>query len=171
MLDIDFGTYPFVTSSNTITAGTCTGFFDFDFGYFQSQNSYDLYIAIHPSDTNLVFLGGTNLYRSIDGFSSPAHDWIGGYFCDTIDPSNYVHPNHHPDNHAAVFIPNTDIMISSHDGGVSITQNCKADEVIWEYTNNGYKSSQFYTVALESGDVENDIIMGGLQDNGVWVAF
>jgi adenylosuccinate synthase len=25
MLDIDFGTYPFVTSSNTITAGVCTG--------------------------------------------------------------------------------------------------------------------------------------------------
>ena len=25
LLDIDFGTYPFVTSSNTVTAGTCTG--------------------------------------------------------------------------------------------------------------------------------------------------
>jgi adenylosuccinate synthase len=25
MLDIDFGTYPYVTSSNTITAGVCTG--------------------------------------------------------------------------------------------------------------------------------------------------
>jgi adenylosuccinate synthase len=25
MLDIDFGTYPFVTSSNTVTAGTCIG--------------------------------------------------------------------------------------------------------------------------------------------------
>jgi adenylosuccinate synthase len=25
MLDIDFGTYPYVTSSNTVTAGTCTG--------------------------------------------------------------------------------------------------------------------------------------------------
>ena len=25
MLDVDFGTYPFVTSSNTITAGVCTG--------------------------------------------------------------------------------------------------------------------------------------------------
>ncbi|HAD13326.1 MAG TPA: adenylosuccinate synthase, partial [Saprospirales bacterium] len=23
--DIDFGTYPFVTSSNTVTAGVCTG--------------------------------------------------------------------------------------------------------------------------------------------------
>jgi adenylosuccinate synthase len=25
LLDIDFGTYPFVTSSNTISAGACTG--------------------------------------------------------------------------------------------------------------------------------------------------
>jgi adenylosuccinate synthase len=25
MLDVDFGTYPFVTSSNTVTAGVCTG--------------------------------------------------------------------------------------------------------------------------------------------------
>src|SRR5690606_12991858 len=25
MLDVDYGTYPFVTSSNTITAGVCTG--------------------------------------------------------------------------------------------------------------------------------------------------
>jgi len=25
MLDVDFGTFPFVTSSNTISAGVCTG--------------------------------------------------------------------------------------------------------------------------------------------------
>ena len=25
MLDVDFGSYPFVTSSNTITAGACSG--------------------------------------------------------------------------------------------------------------------------------------------------
>jgi adenylosuccinate synthase len=25
MLDVDFGTYPFVTSSNTTAAGACTG--------------------------------------------------------------------------------------------------------------------------------------------------
>ena len=25
LLDIDFGSYPFVTSSNTVTAGACTG--------------------------------------------------------------------------------------------------------------------------------------------------
>ncbi|HML84073.1 MAG TPA: adenylosuccinate synthetase, partial [Bacteroidales bacterium] len=25
LLDVDFGSYPFVTSSNTVTAGVCTG--------------------------------------------------------------------------------------------------------------------------------------------------
>ena len=25
MLDVDFGSYPFVTSSNTVAAGACTG--------------------------------------------------------------------------------------------------------------------------------------------------
>jgi adenylosuccinate synthase len=25
LLDVDFGSYPFVTSSNTVTAGACTG--------------------------------------------------------------------------------------------------------------------------------------------------
>ena len=154
--------------TSNIPFGTCPGFFDFDFGYFQTQNSYDMYITIHPNDTNLIFLGGTNLYRSTDGFSSPAHTWIGGYFCDTINPGNYIYPNHHPDNHAAIFIPNTDKMISAHDGGLSITNNCKAPEVVWESLNNGYNTSQFYTIAIEPGETENEVIMGGLQDNGTF---
>ena len=29
MLDVDFGSYPFVTSSNTISAGACTGLGNF----------------------------------------------------------------------------------------------------------------------------------------------
>lgn len=154
--------------TTNIPFGACPGFFDFDFGYFQSQNSYDLFITVHPADTNLVFLGGTNLYRSTDGFSSPAHAWIGGYFCDTINPGNYIYPNHHPDNHGAVFIPNSDKMISAHDGGLSITENCKATEVTWESLNNGYNTSQFYTIAMEPGETENEVIMGGLQDNGTF---
>lgn len=164
----DADTDTWIDKTANIPFGVCTGFFDFDFGYFQSQNSYDLYITVHPKDTNLVFLGGTNLYRSTDGFSSPAHSWIGGYFCDTINPANYIYPNHHPDNHAAVFIPNTDKMITAHDGGISITANCKATEVTWESINNGYNTSQFYTIAIEPGETENEVIMGGLQDNGTF---
>lgn len=158
-----------IDKTANIPAGSCTGFFDFDFGYFQSQNSYDLVIAIHPSDTNLVFLGGTNLYRSVDGFSTPAHDWIGGYNCDLTNPQNYVHANHHPDNHALAFVPNTNILISAHDGGISISNNCKATTVLWQNANNGYNTSQFYTVAIEPGNTTNENIIGGLQDNGTWM--
>ncbi len=152
-----------------IPAGSCTGFFDFDFGYFQSQNSYDLFISVHPSDTNLVFLGGTNLYRSTDGFSTPAHNWIGGYNCDLTNPENYIHQNHHPDNHAVVFVPGTNTMVSAHDGGISITSDCKASNVVWEDANKGYNTTQFYTVAIEQGNSENENIIGGLQDNGTWM--
>lgn len=162
-------TNTWIDKTANIPAGSCTGFFDFDFGYFQSQNSYDLLISVHPSDTNLVFLGGTNLYRSTDGFSTPAHDWIGGYFCDLSSPQNYVHPNHHPDSHAVTFVPGTNTMISAHDGGISITTNCKANTVVWEDGNNGYNTSQFYTVAMEPGETENENIIGGLQDNGTWM--
>jgi hypothetical protein len=59
-------------------------------------------------------------------------------------------------------------MISAHDGGLSITENCKATEVTWESLNNGYNTSQFYTIAMEPGETENEVIMGGLQDNGTF---
>lgn len=161
-------TNQWIDKTANLPAGTCTGFYTFDFGYFQTQNSYDMLISVHPTDTNIIFLGGTNLYRSTDGFSSPAYDWIGGYYCDSSNPANYVFPNHHPDNHALAFVPNTDILISAHDGGLSKTQNCLANNIEWQYINDGYSTSQFYTVAIEPGETDNDVIMGGLQDNGTF---
>jgi len=131
-------TNSWIDKTANLPFGTCTGFYDFDFGYFQTQNSYDMVIAVHPTDTNKVFLGGTSLYRSEDGFSTPAYTWIGGYFCDPNDPGNYVYPNHHPDNHALAFVPNTNTLISAHDGGISKTTNCFASTVEWRYINNGY---------------------------------
>ncbi|MFT4968325.1 MAG: hypothetical protein ACI9O4_000053 [Chitinophagales bacterium] len=151
--------------------GDCLGFYDFNFGYFQSQNSYDLLIAYHPSVEDLVFIGGTNLYRSTDAFQSTTnYKWIGGYQCDALNPSNYIWPNHHPDNHVLTFLPsNNSVMISAHDGGLSITQDCLASSISWESMNNGYGTSQFYTVAIEQGNTNSDFIIGGLQDNGTWL--
>ena len=34
------------------------------FDNFNSQSSYDLMIKIHPSDPNIIIIGGTNLWRS-----------------------------------------------------------------------------------------------------------
>ena len=53
-----------------------TGVFD----DFYPQSGYDLTIAVSPEDPQTVLIGGTNLYRSTDGFSSTASNrFIGGY--------------------------------------------------------------------------------------------
>ena len=157
--------------SANLPAGTCTGFYTFDFGYFQTQNSYDMFIAYHPSEEDVVFIGGTNLYRSTDAFQTGTnYTWIGGYQCDQNMPSNYIWPNHHPDQHDVKFLPsNPNVMISAHDGGLSITQNCLANNIEWASLNNGYGTTQFYTVAIEHGNVESEVIIGGLQDNGTFL--
>lgn len=156
--------------TNNLPNGDCLGFYDFNFGYYQSQSSYDMCIKYHPTISNLVFLGGTNLYRSTDAFTTNNnYEWIGGYQCDVDSPSNYVWPNHHPDNHDIVFLPsNPNILISAHDGGMSKTQNCVSGLPNWESINNGYGTTQFYTIAIEQGNVDNNILIGGLQDNGTW---
>lgn len=147
----------------------CTGFYTFDFRKYSSQTSYDMYVVVHPTDTNLVFLGGTNIYRSFDGFKTAAYDWIGGYQCDSAKLSNYVYPNHHPDQHRLVFIPsNTNKAISSNDGGLMKTQDITALPVTWQSLNNDYNTGQFYTCAIEPGNTNNEIIVGGLQDNGTF---
>ena len=142
---------------------------DFDFGTFRSQYSYDLTIAHHPT-SNVLFIGGINLHRGMDGFSTDTNDWIGGYRCNPQAPWFYVYPNHHPDQHYMVFHPtNPNVLYSTNDGGIYRTDDCMADSITWTSLNNGYIASQFYTVGFEQGLSNSDFIMGGMQDNGTWI--
>lgn len=154
--------------SSNLPNGTCTGFFDFDFGYINSQSSYDMCIAVHPTDSNTVFIGGTSVYRSTDAWSTPGgYRWVGGYQCDTDDPKNYVWPNHHPDQHWLEF-GNGDPtrLYSTNDGGMHVAHDPMADSIEWTVLNDRYYTSQFYTVAIEEGAATSPFILGGLQDNG-----
>lgn len=147
----------------------CLGFYTFDFRKYNSQTSYDMYIAVHPSDANILFLGGTNIYRSYDGFTTDAYSWIGGYQCDSSQLSNYVYPNHHPDQHKLIFLPSDNTKaLSANDGGLMKTENIMAPTVNWQLMNNWYNTGQFYTCAIEPGNTDNDVIVGGLQDNGTF---
>ncbi|REJ80926.1 MAG: T9SS C-terminal target domain-containing protein [Bacteroidetes bacterium] len=139
-------------------------------GNFNSQGGYNLIVAVHPTDTNVVFIGGTNLYRSTDGFSTSNNTTlIGGYDPLSTIPFYGVYPNHHSDQHNIVFMPsNPDVMLQANDGGLNFTNNCRANPVVWDLLNNGYNTSQFYTVAIDHGPANNDIIIGGLQDYGTW---
>lgn len=136
-------------------------------GNFDSQGSYDLVIKVKPDNENAVFIGGTNLYRSTDGFATKNNTaWIGGYSTDN-DVSQYS--NHHPDQHSLAFnTTNAAELYSGHDGGISKTANCLAPAVQWLFKNNGYLTTQFYTVAFNEITANDNRLIGGLQDNGTW---
>ena len=147
----------------------CTGYYNFDFRKYNSQSSYDMFMVVHPTDPNLVFLGGTDIYRSYDGFATAAYDWIGGYYCDTASVSNYVYPGHHPDQHKLIFLPsNSNKAYSGTDGGVMKTDDITTGQTVWQLMNNGYNTGQFYTCAIEQGNTNSEMIIGGLQDNGTY---
>jgi hypothetical protein len=139
-------------------------------GNFNSQGGYNLLVAVHPGDSNTVFIGGTNLFRSTDGFTSTANTTvIGGYDPASTIPFYGNYPNHHSDQHGIVFVPsNPDRVFQSSDGGLHFTNDIRANPVVWADLNEGYTTSQFYTVALDHGNPVNDIIIGGMQDNGTW---
>ncbi|WP_421897377.1 FlgD immunoglobulin-like domain containing protein [Marinoscillum sp.] len=138
-----------------------------EYGDFESQGGYNMLIEVHPQNPNVMFIGGTNLYRSSDGFSSSKNtQWIGGY-----SPENdaSVYPGHYPDQHALLFYPSdAKRMISANDGGIRLTTNVLADSVSWKSLNNGYLTSQFYTIA-QRADKDTDEILGGMQDNGSYL--
>ena len=144
------------------------------FDNFNAQGSYDLLVSVHPTDTNLIILGGTNLWRSTDGFTSPNNtSIIGGYMAGSESGhQNWgSYENHHPDQHEIVYLPsNDDVMINGNDGGVYKTLNVFKDTVDWISLNNGYNTTQLYTATISK--VPNSTVMhSGLQDNGNRVTF
>ena len=144
-----------------------------DFGNFLSQGSYDMLVKVKPDNPDAVVIGGTNLYRSTNGFAnSQGTAWIGGYRTGDISQFELSneYPNHHPDQHAVEFLPsNPSVLFSANDGGVFRTDNFLAPTVAWTPLNNGYTTSQFYTAAVDMAGNRDEMVMGGLQDNGTWL--
>lgn len=145
-------------------------------GDFDTQGGYDMLVTVKPDDENYVIVGGVNLFRSPNGFSTKmfttpaptqadrAKYWIGGYANSNESYSQYS--NHHPDQHAFVFDPeNTNAAFSMHDGGISYTSNIKSSTVSWSDKNSGYFVTQFYHISI-SQETGNQQVVGGAQDNG-----
>ncbi len=135
-------------------------------GGYSSQGGYDMVIKVSPKDSNFVIIGGTNLYRTTNGFSTKldSTDWIGGY-SPANDVSSYT--NQHPDEHDLFYLPsNPNIVYSANDGGLSFTNDVTANPVSWTSLDNGFSTTQFYSVALDHAISNSSLIVGGMQDNG-----
>ncbi|MFN2458222.1 MAG: T9SS type A sorting domain-containing protein [Chitinophagaceae bacterium] len=136
------------------------------------QNGYNMVVKVKPNDPNTVFIGGTNLYRSTDGFATKDNiAWINGYRQSPLDYGRY--PNGHPDQHQLTFNPtNADEAICGDDGGIRQTTNISAGgggwpqhPVSWRQLPN-YQTLQYYNVAIDPSEGRNNFA-GGSQDNGV----
>ena len=128
------------------------------------QGGYDMEVAIKPDNPDIVFVGGTNLYRSTDGFNTNTNTaWIGGY---NTGFTYSQYPNSHADIHRLVFNPsNVNEAICGNDGGIQVTNDILAGTVSWMMFSN-YQTLQYYNVAIDPTPGRNNFA-GGAQDNGV----
>jgi hypothetical protein len=125
-----------------------------------TQTGYDQTIQVKPDDENFVIIGGTDLYRSTDGFAtSGATTVIGGY-------PFYPDGHHHPDLHAGAFSPaDTKVYYSAGDGGLAKAEDITIPSMVWTSLDHGYNVTQLYSVAI-APDAGSDEILAGAQDNG-----
>ena len=125
-----------------------------------TQTGYDQIIHVKPDDEHFVLIGGTDLYRSTDGFATPgATTVIGGY-------PFFPDGNHHPDLQAGAFSPvDPKVYYSANDGGIAKAADITVADMVWTSLNRGYNVTQFYSVAI-APDAGSDLILAGAQDNG-----
>lgn len=135
------------------------------------QGGYNMLVAVKPDDPNVVFVGGTNLYRSNDGFTTNTKtEWIGGYRKQNpVTPETY--PASHADFHGLYFDPtNPNHAYAINDGGiqstVAITANNNPLPVTWAMVTN-YQTLQYNYVAIDPAPGQNNFL-GGAQDNGTY---
>ncbi len=157
-----------------------------------AQGWYDNMIAVDPVDSDTVWIGGIDLFRSDDGgrtFNIASY-WYLGPPVPGEPHTPYDDAFVHADQHGFAFHPdydgaNNQTLYVTNDGGIFRTQNARAavtdafcfwdinnpdrlPDVVWESLNNGYGVTQFY-----HGDAAKnaDVFGGGTQDNGtnfVW---
>jgi len=127
-------------------------------GLFNAQGGYDLYIRVKPDNPNTVYIGGVDIYCSTDGLATKAN-------VHQLDNRSYIHVDHH----SLAFMPgNPSEMVVGSDGGLFMTNNDLAlEQTQWQILDQGYFTSQFYTVAIEHGTTGSSTVIGGMQDNGV----
>ncbi|MEN8008080.1 MAG: FlgD immunoglobulin-like domain containing protein [Candidatus Krumholzibacteriota bacterium] len=132
---------------------------------FWSQRGYNLMVTVNPINPHSVTIGGMHLWRNLTGWiSGSSTSRVGGYY--------YENRSHHADVHKLIYQPGSStVAYTASDGGVHKTLDMTAPTVAWQSLNNGFNTTQFFTVALDPELAGNDVVIGGTQDNGtLWTS-
>ncbi|MFM7222715.1 MAG: hypothetical protein ACKO03_04740 [Bacteroidota bacterium] len=127
------------------------------------QKGYNMLLAIHPTNPNLVLAGGVNLFKSTDGFLTKNNNtFIGGLESLTFtDPDNASHV----DFHAFAFDPvNPNRLLVASDGGIAQINDVLQSNVTWSLSSSRYQTIQYYHVGIDPTPGSRTFF-GGAQDN------
>jgi photosystem II stability/assembly factor-like uncharacterized protein len=126
-----------------------------------SQGDYANAIIVHPTDPNIVFVGGLDIYKSIDGGNTWSQVSIWIVPGDSMNPEKL--PYVHADHHVFAFDRSTDppTLYNGSDGGIARSGDLGKT---WGILNKDLSVTQFYTFAVHP--TNPNIMLGGTQDNG-----
>jgi len=129
----------------------------------RGQAFYDLMIEADPTNDEILYVGGIDLFRSTNGASSWSQisKWHGGI------SGNFSVV--HADQHAMTFRPgNANQAVFGNDGGVYFASTLSAAPTslsAFKAVNSDYNVTQFYRTAIGPRS-EQEYFLGGTQDNG-----
>jgi PKD repeat protein/photosystem II stability/assembly factor-like uncharacterized protein len=123
-----------------------------------SQAWYDLVIAADPTNANIIYTGGVNMWKSIDGGTnmSCVSYWVGT--SGSIDGA-------HADQHALEFSPHTNAVYSGNDGGLYVSNDNGAN---WDDISSGLAIAQVYKIGVSQ--TVSELVINGYQDNGTAIS-
>ncbi len=119
------------------------------------QSQYDMALAVNPANANELWVGGINVWKSVNGGTnfSVQTDWV--------NPANtvgYVHADIHE---LAMFGSK---LYCGSDGGIFKSENLGDD---WTNLSAGLSITQFYDIG--GSPTNANLLIGGAQDNGTKV--
>jgi len=129
------------------------------YGFTGQQAYYDMMIECDPTNPEILYIGGIDLYRSANAKTGTTVTWTA--------ISNWM-ANVHSDQHAMTFKPGSpNIGLFGNDGGVyyGSSLSTAANAVA---RNNGFNVTQFVGLAVKplGGGTTGDFFIAGAQDNG-----
>lgn len=135
-----------------------------------TQGCYNQAVSVSPHDSDLLILGGQNIFRNTAGWRiEDSNRHMGGYNPQSSTSWDYRYENSHPDFHVLVFHPTQPgVLYAASDGGIHRTNDVKANHVQWTDLSMGYTTSQFYHVTLDRHHRGSHIVLGGMQDNSTF---
>lgn len=119
------------------------------------QGWYDLALAVNPTNAEMVYVGGVNVWKSTNGGTTWAINshWYGG--CNV--------PSVHADCHFLAYSPVNGNFYACNDGGLFGTSN---GGTTWSYFTETMTIGQIYKLGVAQTVKEK--VINGFQDNGTY---